>query len=349
VVLGNQDGTVIALPFDPDRVRPTGPPVTIARDVSQPDAFSLRAAVSASGSIVYPRSGGIVSRRLVLVSRSGQATPLTPELKAFSNPRFSPDGRRVAIDVADPVSSGRDVWVLDLTQRVWSRLTTDGISNRPVWMPDGRRVIYSSNDDLWWISADGSGRPDSLLVAPGSRFAGGVTPDGRTVVFQESGGFSNGIRAMAVDSTQAARTIIPATFSESNPALSPDGHWLAYQSDQTGHMEVYVRSYPEPGARVPISLQGGSEPAWAHNGRELFYRSGDSLMVASVTRSPAFAVTGRRRLFSGSFLSGGAFREYDVTPDDQRFVMISGGATQFTLVGAQNVFRRLLYERRQQR
>ena len=84
-------------------------------------------------------------------------------------------------------------------------------------------------------------------------------------------------------------------------ALSPDGHWLAYQSDQTGQMEVYVQSYPVPGARVPVSLQGGSEPAWAHNGRELFYRSGDSLMVASVTQSPTFAVAGRRRLFTGSF------------------------------------------------
>ena len=144
-------------------------------------------------------------------------------------------------------------------------------------------------------------------------------------------------------------TVVPAAFGESNPALSPDGHWLAYQSDQTGRMEVYARSYPEPGARFPISLQGGSEPAWAHNGRELFYRSGDSVMVASVSLSPTLVVTGRRRLFTGSFLSGGPFREYDVAPDDQHFVMISGGSAQSTLIGVQNVFQRLLYDRRQQR
>jgi Tol biopolymer transport system component len=154
---------------------------------------------------------------------------------------------------------------------------------------------------------------------------------------------------MAFDTTQAARTIIPAAFGESAPALSPDGHWLAYQSDQTGQMEVYVRSYPEPGARVPVSLQGGTEPVWAHNGRELFYRSGDSLLVASVTLSPALAIAGRRLLFTSSFLGGGQFREYDVAPDDQHFVMISGGAAQSTLVGVQNVFQRLLYERRTQR
>jgi Tol biopolymer transport system component len=285
----------------------------------------------------------------MLVSRSGQATPLTPEPKGYGFPRFSPDGRRLAVYIADPVSSSRDVWVLDLGQRVWSRLTTNGISDKPVWTLDGRRVVYSSNDDLWWIAADGSGRPESLLVAAGSHYAGSITPDGRTVVFQETGSVSNGIRALPLDSAPVARTVMPAAFDESAPALSPDGHWLAYQSDQTGRMEVYVQSWPGPGARVPVSLEGGSEPVWAHSGRELFYRTGDSLMAAAVTSSPAFTVTGRRRLFAGPFLDGGGFREYDVSPDDRHFVMISGGTAQSTLFGVQNVFQRLVYERQQQR
>jgi serine/threonine-protein kinase len=349
VVLGNPDGTVIALPFDPDKVQPTGPPVTIARDASQPDPYSSRVAVSAGGSIVYPRAGDAAPRRLMLVSRSGQATPLTPDPKGYGFPRFSPDGRRLAVYIADPVSSSRDVWVLDLGQRVWSRLTTNGISDKPVWTLDGRRVVYSSNDDLWWIAADGSGRPESLLVAAGSHYAGSITPDGRTVVYQETGSVSNGIRALPLDSAPVARTVMPAAFDESAPALSPDGHWLAYQSDQTGRMEVYVQSWPGPGARVPVSLEGGSEPVWAHSGRELFYRTGDSLMAAAVTSSPAFTVTGRRRLFAGPFLDGGGFREYDVSPDDRHFVMISGGTAQSTLFGVQNVFQRLVYERQQQR
>jgi serine/threonine-protein kinase len=349
VTLGSPDGTLIALPFDPKQLRPTGPPVTIARDVLQPDPYSTRAAVSASGSIVYPRSGGGVPRRLMLVSRSGEATPLTPDAKIYANPRVSPDGRRVSVYIADPISSNRDVWVLDVGQRAWSRLTTNGISDKPVWSPDGRRVVYSSNDDLWWTAADGSGRPESLLVAPGSHYAGSVTPDGRAVVFQEVGSATNGIRILAFDSAPAARTLLPAAFNEADPALSPDGHWLAYQSDQTGQMEVYVQSYPEPGARVPISLRGGSEPVWAHSGRELFYRSGDSLMAASLTLSPTLSVDGRRRLFSGSYLVGESFREYDVAPGDRHFVMISGGAAQSTLYGVQNLFARLEYERRQRK
>jgi hypothetical protein len=110
-------------------------------------------------------------------------------------------------------------------------------------------------------------------------------------------------------------------------------------------MEMYVQSYPALGARVPVSLQGGTEPVWAHNGRELFYRAGDSLMVASVTTPGSYAASGRKLLFTGSFLGGGSFRAYDVQPDDQHFVMISGGASQSTLFGVENLFRRLAYDR----
>jgi eukaryotic-like serine/threonine-protein kinase len=340
VTLGSSDGSLIALPFDAKRGRPNGPPATITRDVSQPDAFVSRAAVSASGAIVYPQAGGNVPRNLALVGRSGSATPIPGEGRLFATPRFSPDGRRMALGITDPTGA-KDVWVLDVAQRTWSRLTTDGISKRPVWTPDGRRLVYSSNDDLWWIAADGSGRPESLLVANGNRFAGTVTPDGRAVVFQEQSSDRNGIRSMVFDSAPASRLVISGTFGESAPALSPDGKWLAYQSDETGQMEVYVRSYPEPGARVSVSLHGGTEPAWAHSGRELFFRAGDSLMAAAVALSPSFAVRERRLLFTGAFVSGDTYREYDVAPDDQRFVMLSGGAGRSTLIGLQHAFDRL--------
>jgi serine/threonine-protein kinase len=340
VTLASSDGSLIALPFDAKRGRPNGPPVTITRDVSQPDAFASRAAVSASGAIVYPQAGGLSPRRLVLVGRSGSASIVPGEGRVFASPRFSPDGRRIALGITDQAGAN-DVWVLDVAQRTWSRLTTNGINNRPVWTPDGRRLVYSSNKDLWWIAADGSGRPESLLVANGNRFAGTVTPDGRAVVFQESASDRNGIRSMVFDSAPASRLLIAGTYGESAPALSPDGKWLAYQSDETGQMEVYVRPYPGPGARVPISLHGGTEAAWAHSGRELFFRSGDSLMTVAVAPGPSFAVTGRRLLFTGSFVSGDAYREYDVAPDDQHFIMLSGGSAPSTLIGLLHAFDRL--------
>jgi serine/threonine-protein kinase len=337
VTLGSSDGSLIALPFDAKRGRPSGPPVTIARDVAQPDAFVSRAAVSASGAVVYPQSGGDSPRRLVLVGRTGSADSLPGEARLFASPRFSPDGRRLALGITDEAGA-KDVWVLDVAQRTWSRLTTSGINNRPVWTPDGHRLVYSSNDDLWWVAADGSGRPESLLVANGNRFAGSVTPDGRAVVFQEQSSDRNGIRSMVFDSAPASRLLVAGTFGESAPALSPDGKWLAYQSDETGRMEVYVRPYPGPGARVSVSLRGGTEPVWARGGRELFFRAGDSLMAAAVMLSPAFAVTGRRLLFTGAFVAGDSYREYDVAPDDRRFVMLGGGAGRSVLIGLQHAF-----------
>ena len=340
VTLSSRDGSLIALPFDAKRARPTGPPVTIARDVSQPDGITTRAAVSASGAIVYPRSGGESPRRLVLVGRSGSARLVPSEARLFAGPRYSPDGSRIALGITEQTGS-KDVWVLDVAQRAWSRLTTDGISNRPAWTPDGRRLVYSSNDDLWWVAADGSGRPESLLVANGNRFAGSVTPDGRAVVFHESASDRNGIRRMVFDSAPVSSVVIPGAFGESAPALSRDGKWLAYTSDETGRLEVYVRPYPGSGGKVSVSLEGGTEPVWAHSGRELFFRSGDSLMAAAVTLSPSFAVTGRRRLFAASFVSGDINREYDVAADDQHFVMLSGGVGRSTLIGLHHAFERL--------
>ncbi len=345
VVLGNRDGSLIALPFDAHRARPTGAPVTIARDINQSNAFVTTAGVSASGFIVYPQSGASALRQLMLVSRSGQATPLGSEPRAFDNPRFSPDGRRIAVTIRVTDGPGRDVWVFDIAQRSWSRLTTDGLSDLPIWTPDGRRLVYASNSDLWWVAADGSERAESLYVANGGRIPGSVTPDGRSVVFQEVGSGFDGIRILQFDSAPVSRMMLPAAFNESEGTLSPDGRWLAYQSDEADRMEVYVRPFPGPGGRVSVSVLGGTEPAWSRDGRELYYRAADSLMAATVSLSPTFAVTGRRVLFTGPFLRATNSREYDPAPDGQRFVMVRGGTTQSTLIVLGNVFERLVYER----
>ena len=342
VTLGMADGTMVALPFDRKRGVPAGPPVTIARDVSQPDAFSSRAGVSRSGAIVYLQGGAERPRDLVLMSRAGQATTLSVEARPFENPRISPDGRRLALSITDRVTSSRDVWVLDIRQRTWSRITTDGLSNRPIWNHDGRRIIFSSNDDLWWIASDGSGTPDSLLVANGSRFGGTVTADGRELVFHEFGSEREGIRRLVFDSAPASSLVLARRFRETAPSLSPDGRWVVYQSDETGRAEVYARPYPGTGARVSISLAGGAEPVWAKSGREVFYRAGDSLVSASIATAPAFSVTARRLLFRGKFMVGEEGREYDVSPDGNSFILLRGEGGGSALVGVQHVFENLL-------
>ena len=341
ITLGTADGGLLALPFDKRRAQPTGPPVTIARDVSQPDGFTSRAAVSHTGAIMYAQGGGDLPRELLLVSRNGQAQRIDANAKLFANPRLSPDGRRLAIGITDVATSARDVWVTDLAQHTWSRLTTNGISNRPIWSADGGRIIYSSNDDLWWITSDGSGTPDSLLVANGSRYGGSVTADGRDLVFHEIGSEREGIRRLHFDSAPVSVPLVTTRFRESAPALSPDGRWLAYASDETGRAEVYARPYATSGGRVSISLAGGAEPLWSRDGRELYYRAGDSLMVATIAPGPTLAISARRLLFRGSFMNGDGFREYDVTPDGSRFVMLSGGSGRSTLIGLQHVFENL--------
>jgi serine/threonine-protein kinase len=283
-----------------------------------------------------------------MIGRDGRSQDVGGEPRGFAGPRFSPDGRRLAVSIGDP-GGGSDVWVLDLAQQAWTRLTTNRISDRPAWTPDGRRLVYSSNADLWWVAADGSGRPDSLLVAPGSRYAAAFTPDGRTAVFWESGSQNSGIRAMPLDSAPAARMVLPDAFQEAAPALSPDGRWLAYQSSEPGRTEVYVRPFPGPGPRVPVSLTGGAEPCWSRDGRELFYREADAMMAASVRALPTFEVLERRRLFNGAFLPGGPFREYDVSPDGRRFVMVRGGTSTTNLVAVQGLFDRLRYDARARR
>ena len=152
VVLGNADGTLIALPFDPEQVRPTGPPVTIARDVSQPDPYSTRAAVSASWidrlSAVRRRCAAAIDAGVA----RGTGDPAHTRARRGMRTRASPPTAGVSRSTSPTRSfRSRDVWVLDVGQRVWSRLTTNGISDKPIWTPDGRRVVYSSNDDLWWI------------------------------------------------------------------------------------------------------------------------------------------------------------------------------------------------------
>jgi tRNA A-37 threonylcarbamoyl transferase component Bud32 len=340
VVLAGTDGSVTAVPFDARRVRPSGAPTAIARDVQSTNGYIPRIGASRSGTVVYVQATSATERRLAFVTRTGIVTDIPTESKSFAAPRLSPDGRRLATTIADD-NGGMDVWVLDLSQRVWSRLTTDRISERPIWTPDGRRIVYSSTADLWWVAANLSERPDSLLISVGARYAASVFPDGKAVLFNEDGSGHNGIRALVFDSAPAARTLIPMKFGETAPSLSPDGKWIAYQSDETGRTEIYVHPYPGPGARIPVSIQGGTEPLWSRNGRELFYRVDDSLMVATVSTTPSFTVSGRRRLFTAPFLTGRPLREYDVSPDGQRFVMVRGSDAPLKLISVHHFFERL--------
>jgi len=282
--------------------------------------------MSRDGAFAYV-TGPLALRDLVMVDRAGSVRVLPAEPQGYIAPRLSPDGRRIAVEVDEPDLVNSDVWLYDMAQHTRTRLTFDQAGHRPIWTPEGRRIVYSrgqfSQGDLYWIPADGTGPAESLLVAPEDQWAGDITPDGRTLIFRSGGaGPVRSIHTLSLQEPRTARPFVVNQFDNHSPSLSPDGHWIAYVSNESGRLEVYVRPFPGPGGRWQLSLDGGTEPVWAASGRELFYRNGAKMMVAAITLHPTFTMGARRELFQGNYVNDPVFRSYDVTRDGQAFVMV---------------------------
>jgi serine/threonine-protein kinase len=326
VVLATRTGRLLAVPFDPSRLEITGSPVPVADGIVVGPGGGARLGMSVDGAFAYV-SGPVVLSDLVMVDRSGSTRPLPTEPQGYIAPRISPDGRRIAVEVDEPDLVNADVWVYDIARHTRTRLTFDQSGRRPIWTPDGRRIVYSrgqfSQADLSWIPSDGTGPAESLLVTPDDQWAGDITPDGRTLLFRAGGGGPvRSIYTLSLQGPRAPQPFLVNQFENHSPSLSPDGHWVAYVSDELGRLEVYVRPFPGPGGRWQVSLDGGTEPLWAPNGRELFYRNGTKMMAAAIALRPTFTVGARRELFEGDYASDPVYRSYDVTRDGRGFVLV---------------------------
>jgi serine/threonine-protein kinase len=322
------DGTLFAAPFDALQLRITGTPQPIADNLRLgPQAAKLGLALT--GSLAY-LGGSVRQLELALVDRDGQASVLPAGVNWYNAPRFSPDGRRIAVTInmlgAQGFTPG-DIWVWDLAAHNFQRITFDTLSATAEWAPDGRRLIYTHESGagtavLYTIPANGSGQPELLLTRPGFLVESAPTPDGRSVVIRESSRTTGrGIWLVSVDSPQAARPLVVTPFEALNPALSPDGRWLAYTSNETGTLEIYVRGLAEGAGRTRVSTGGGFEPRWARSGRELFFLSRDSLYAAAISPEPEFRASAAHALFAGHFLPNRT-TNWDVAPDGRRFVMV---------------------------
>ena len=327
VVVATRSGTLQAVPFDVSRLEITGPAVPLVDGVLVGPGGAARMGMSRDGAFAYV-TGPLALRDLVMVDRTGTARALPAEPQAYIAPRLSPDGRRIAVEVDEPDLVNSDVWVYDMAQHTRTRLTFDQSGRRPIWTPDGRHVVYSRGQfgqgDLYWIPADGTSPAESLLVAPDDQWAGDITPDGRTLLFRSGGpGPVRSIHTLPLQGPRTPHPFLVNRFDNHSPSLSPDGHWVAYASNESGRLEVYVRPFPGPGGgRWQVSLDGGTEPLWAANGRELFYRNGTKMMVAAISLHPTFTVGARRELFEGSYVNDPVYRSYDVTRDGRGFVMV---------------------------
>jgi eukaryotic-like serine/threonine-protein kinase len=326
----------------------TGSPVSLLEGLLvKPAAGAAEFSLSDSGRLGY--LAGVQSpRTLVLVDAHGMERPVGSMVN-LSAPRFSPDGRRIALVSTE--GRNQDIRVLDLDRRTLGRLTFEGTNNYPEWTPDGRRVAFNTTRnasqglDIYWTAADGSGEARPLYAAPGPQQEVQFTPNGRTIAFRENTPGTSTKRDIwiaQVDSPQAAHPYLATPFEERSMALSPDGRWMAYVSDESGRDEVFVRSFPEASGRWQVSVDGGLEPRWAHSGRALYYRSGDSLVSVAVTTGPNFTVGQRTLVFTRPYFMGDTHHaHWDVAPGDKGFVFIRQGQETPSLVVALNWFAEL--------
>jgi serine/threonine-protein kinase len=333
LVYVSSDGVVRAVPFDSNALTVRGEPVVLDVGVGV-ELGAAKMALSRTGMIVADPVE-VSERALDLVDRSGRAERLSTRLGEFFDPRFSPDGRRIAVGL------GGDIWIAERAQKSLTRLTLDSAATRPAWSPDGRRVAYvrqvGRRVELRVIRVDGGAPPESMPTIPGAEpWEVLFTGEGRSVVVRTVGGPGNrDIWLVALDSARPPVPLLRSPANEVAPALSPDGRWLAYVSNESGRAEVYARSFPDIGERVTVSLDGGTEPMWSPRGGELFYRSGSTLIAAQTRTGPAFEVLRRTPLFTNrDYAVDLTHQVYDVSPDGQHFVMIKnlGGARRLSVI-----------------
>jgi serine/threonine-protein kinase len=321
LLYGREDGTVNAVGFDQKQRHTFGAPIVVLDGVRT--TGGLAAAVSSRGSVLYVH--GSDDNSAVLVDQRGATADSLPDVKPYGTPRISPDGRRAAFSIR---SSGQsDVWIYNFADRVLSRFTDNGHSTRPEWTPDGRRIAYVTDpeSEVWWQPADRSAPAQKLYASeqsPPREIA--FAPDGGSAVLRTSSAGSQRDLALLqlTDPAHPVTPLVHTEFNELMPRVSPDGKWLAYQSDETGEYEVYVRAFPGPGARVQVSSAGGVEPVWVAPDR-LLYRAFDKMMAASLATGETPAVTARETLFADPYRRAPLSRpEYDAAPGGGRLLMI---------------------------
>ena len=321
-------GTLMAVSFDPKRLRVAGTAVPVVEGVILTSTGAAQYSFSATGSLVYvPGSVQSAQSRLVWVDRSGAEQTLAGPTRGYVYPRLSPDGRRVAVGIAG-AEQEIHLWVYDLVRETSIRLTFQGNTNYfPVWTADSGRIAYESDKEgplnIFLQPADGSGSPERLTTSEYPHNPMSWSPDGQLLAFSElnpTTGFDLWVLHLG---DRKAQPFLRTPFNESAPRFSPDGQWLAYVSDETGRQEIYVLPYPGPGGKWQISTEGGREPVWNPNGRELFYRNGDSMMAVDVATKPVFAAGKPRVLFEGRYApTVFTAPNYDVSPDGRRFLML---------------------------
>jgi eukaryotic-like serine/threonine-protein kinase len=330
-----RNGSLLAVPFDPDRLEVTGQPVTVVEGVLMSrNTGAANFDVSSSGDLAYVPGiceGG--ARTLCWVDRSGHAESLSLAARSYLHPRISPDARRLAIEIE---GANHDCYVYDFASGVLSNITADGVSHWPLWSSDGQRIGYRSGSmghfRLWQVPADRSRAPEQVLATGFSQNAESYSPDGRVMAYTATEPDApSKVIMVRLEGDRTPQPLDDSTYAEGSPKFSPDGHWVAYCSTESGKPQVYVRAFPGPGPKLQVSNDSGTDPVWKRQGGELFFRNGDSMMVVPISTASGFTAGRPLELWKGHFSHGTSSScgppgfsssNYDVTADGTRFLMI---------------------------
>ena len=326
-------GAVLAVPFDGKDV--TGQPVTIVRGVRVEGTGVAQFALSGSTLLYMPGAVTPEHWEPVWVDRSGGMQPLFEKPGDLYGARFSPDGKRIAFSRGD---ANQDVWIADLARATLTRVTLEPSEEfDPVWSRDGTRIAYASErrslpPQVFSRPADGSGNEKLLWKSEDAVFPQSWSPDATAIAclrIRSDGG--SDVWILPTDGNRSPTPFLETPFIEAQPEFSPDGRWIAYASNESGRFEVYARPYPGPGAKLQASNDGGFEPAWSRDGRELFYRNGPKMMAVAVRPGSPSSFGRPVTIFEKSGLYSEPNLErrlYDVAPDGTRFVMLRAIASE---------------------
>ncbi|HEY3204492.1 MAG TPA: protein kinase, partial [Thermoanaerobaculia bacterium] len=319
-----RDKTLVAQPFDAKALKTTGEPVPIAEHIGTDAVGLARFSVSREGTLVY-RTGD-AGNRMVWVDRGGKELETLGDPAEHHDPSLSPDGARLAFDSVDSRSGKTDLWIRDLSRGVSSRFTFGaGDSFAPSWSPDGRRIAFSNKVDLFEKPADGQGAETPLVKSDELKIVSDWSRDGRYIAFVNRSPQTNfDIWILPTFGDRKAFPWLKTSFNENWPVFTPDGRFLAYQSNESGRQEIYVQSFPGPGGKWQISNAGGTEPHWRDDGKELYYRSADQKITAvDIRAGDTFEAGVPKPLFPVHLETGLARNRYLPSRDGQRFLLVA--------------------------
>lgn len=330
------NGVLLGVPFDVRTRRVTGPAVPLVEGVMDADirTGAMHFTVSNDGTLVYLSAGSGERSSLSWMHRNGRREPLPVDALSYSSPRVSPDGTRIAVEIAG--GDGIDIHIYDLTRKSLTRLTSSPSHGRsPLWTPDSQRVVFYSDaggGGLYSMAADGTGSLRRLTTNRALQTPYSWTEGGRTLLFEERSIDrlrSADIYLLSLAGEPTVAPLVHTAAGDAEPAVSPDGRWLAYTAREAGYGDVYVRPFPQvDSGRWRISTEGGDSPRWSRDGRQLFFISRGRAMSVPIETAPTFRPGTPIMMFElpGFYSSSARIgRQWDIAPDGDRFLIMTPG------------------------